>query len=82
MAEGRPGGRRWPLPVQLRPRLHADGQARSGQHNGRFPGTTSFNFSKLRCIGTSPYLGAIQVLRNAFFRKLYPHAPPRNANNV
>ena len=27
-------------------------------------------------------LGAIQVLRNAFFGKLVPHPPPRNANNI
>ena len=27
-------------------------------------------------------LGAIQVLRNAFFWKLDPHPPPRNANNI
>ena len=26
--------------------------------------------------------GAIQVLRNAFFWKLNPHLPPRNANNI
>ena len=28
------------------------------------------------------YLGAIQVLRNAFFWKLDPHPPPCNANNI
>ena len=27
-------------------------------------------------------LGAIQVLRNAFFWKLDPHPPPRTANNI
>ena len=27
-------------------------------------------------------LGAIQVLRNAFFLEIGPHPPPRNANNI
>ena len=27
-------------------------------------------------------LGAIQVLHNAFFRKIDTHTPPRNANNI
>ena len=28
------------------------------------------------------YIGAIQVLHNAFFWKLDPHPPPRNANSI